>query len=126
MIEALPDMPPGTMGFKATGKLTHEDYEKVAIPPMRAAVDRGEKIRMLFQIGPEFHGMKAEAIWDELKADFGLGLGHMKSWERMAVVSDADWMRHAMSAFGWMFPGEVKLFELDDLDDAKEWLVDDD
>jgi hypothetical protein len=31
--------------------------------------------------------------------------------------------RHDQNAFGWLMPGEVKVFETDELDEAKEWLV---
>jgi hypothetical protein len=41
----------------------------------------------------------------------------------LAIVSDADWLENAVKAFGWMMPGEVKVFEPDDVDDAKAWLV---
>jgi len=27
------------------------------------------------------------------------------------------------NAFGWLMPGEVRVFETDELDEAKEWLV---
>jgi SpoIIAA-like len=123
MIEPIADMPPGTLGFRAVGKLSHSDYVDVAIPPLRDAVDRGEKIRLLYQIGPGFEGIETGAIWDELKADFGLGLGHLSAWERMAIVSDEGWLSHLMAVFGWMVPGELKLFGLDEMDAAKAWLA---
>jgi len=41
----------------------------------------------------------------------------------VAIVSDADWLENGIKAFGWLMPGEVKVFETDDLDDAKEWLA---
>jgi hypothetical protein len=41
----------------------------------------------------------------------------------MAIVSDADWVRHAMAVFGWMVPGEARVFPHGDLDEAKAWLA---
>jgi hypothetical protein len=50
--------------------------------------------------------------------------GHStKAWKRIAIVSDADWLEHSVKAFGWLIPGEIKVFDTDDVDDAKEWLV---
>jgi hypothetical protein len=40
----------------------------------------------------------------------------------MALVSDIDWIRHAMGLFGWMVPGEARLFPLNELNAAKSWL----
>ena len=107
MIESLAGMPPGTMGFIATGRLSRDDYVGVAIPPLREAVDRGEKIRLLYQIGPEFHGLEVGAFWQELKADLGLGLAHLSAWEKTAVVSDEEWLHQVEALFGWMSPGEL-------------------
>jgi SpoIIAA-like len=47
---------------------------------------------------------------------------HPKAWQKIAIVSDADWLENSVKAFGWLIPGEVKVFETGDLDDAKEWL----
>ncbi|HYJ55756.1 MAG TPA: STAS/SEC14 domain-containing protein, partial [Mycobacterium sp.] len=40
---------------------------------------------------------------------------------RIAVVSDKEWVAHAMHAFAWMVPGELAVFGLDELDQAKVW-----
>ena len=40
-------------------------------------------------------------------------------------VTSEDYERLLVSlgAFAWMLPGEVKAFELDDFDDAREWIT---
>jgi hypothetical protein len=43
--------------------------------------------------------------------------------EKVAVVSDADWLENSVKAFGWLMPGKVRVFETDDVDDALEWLT---
>jgi hypothetical protein len=47
-------------------------------------------------------------------------------WERIAVVTDADWIENCIKAFGWMMPGEVKVFDDDEVDEAKRWLTESD
>ena len=42
---------------------------------------------------------------------------------RLTIVSDADWVRHAMAVFGWMVPGEARAFSHGELDEAKVWLA---
>jgi hypothetical protein len=59
------------------------------------------------------------AVW----ADTKLWAQNLKAWKKVAIVSDADWLENSVKAFGWLMPGEVKVFETDDLDDAKEWLA---
>lgn len=49
MIERIDDMPTGTIGFKANGKLTRDDYREILEPTLRKAAESGE-IRMLFML----------------------------------------------------------------------------
>ena len=48
-------------------------------------------------------------------------LSHASKWKRIAVVTNHDWVRHVVSMFGWMVPGEVKTFSLADEKNAVEW-----
>jgi hypothetical protein len=123
MIEPITDMPPGTFGFRGTGKFSGRDYTDVLIPPLRDALERGERIRFLFEIAPDFHGIEADAVWQQAKADLGLGIGHPSSWERTAVVSDAGWVARAVGVIGWMSPGELRVFPIDELEAAKDWVA---
>ncbi len=47
MVEVVPDMPEGTLGFRAAGPLTAEDYREVLVPALKAAVDSGNGVRLL-------------------------------------------------------------------------------
>lgn len=46
MVERIDDMPTGTVGLRASGTLTREDYGDVLEPVPREGVDSGE-VRML-------------------------------------------------------------------------------
>ena len=91
MAEAIADMPPGTLGFRVSGRMTREDYVQVLVPPLREAVKAGEPLRVLYLIGPELH-MQPEAVWQDLKLEAELGIKHRDAWERIAVVTDLDWI----------------------------------
>ena len=41
----------------------------------------------------------------------------------MALVTDKDWIRHGASAVGWLTPGELRLFEPSEQDNARAWLA---
>ena len=41
----------------------------------------------------------------------------------MALVTDKDWVRHGASAFGWLAPGELRLFDPAERDAARAWLA---
>ena len=59
MIERIDDMPAGTIGFRAHGVLTKEDYVSVLEPVLREAIDGGE-VRMLFELA-SFDGLEPGA-----------------------------------------------------------------
>ena len=123
MIERIAEMPEGTIGFAFSGEVTPADYEETLIPPIRAAIENEEEIRCLCLLGPEFEGYEAGAVWEDLKAGAKFGFGSLSSWRRTALVTDVDWIRHATALFGWLSPGELKLFPTDQLARAKEWVA---
>jgi hypothetical protein len=55
VVEEIPDMPPGTVGFRVSERLVREDYVRVLVPPLRQAVQTGERLRVLYAIGPGLH-----------------------------------------------------------------------
>jgi hypothetical protein len=117
MIERLEDVPEGVVGLRASGEVTGEDYRDVLVPLLEEALAQGGA-RLLY-VMDEHTTFKAGALF----ADAKFGLGHLRGWEKLAVVSDVDWLENSIKAFGWMMPGEVKVFDDDNLDDAKQWLT---
>jgi SpoIIAA-like len=49
-------------------------------------------------------------------------LRHPVSWERIAVVTDVEHYRTLIKGFGWLIPGEVRLFANDEAGTAKAWV----
>jgi hypothetical protein len=121
MVERIPDMPPGTVGLRAAGKLTRTDYRDVLEPTLREAVATGE-LRLLFVL-TDFDGLEPSAWLIDVKTGLEIGVGHHSAWKRMAFVTDVDWVRKAMHTFAWMTPGEVMVAELDKLEEAKAWVA---
>jgi hypothetical protein len=74
-------------------------------------------------IDADFDRFEAGAVWEDLKFGFGPGLAHHSAFERMAMVSDADLVRHAIGLFGWLVPGDVRVFPLSELGGARTWLA---
>jgi hypothetical protein len=121
MVEMIEEMPPGTIGFRAVGELTREDYREVLEPALREAVETGD-VRMLFVVDDSFE-MDAGALLEDAKTGLQLGLGHLSAWKRTAVVTDVGWVQRAIKGFGFMAPGEVKVWGLADLDEARAWVA---
>lgn len=121
MIEKIEAMPAGTIGFRASGKLTRSDYRDVLEPVLREAAESGS-IRMLFELG-EFDGLEPAAWWEDMKTGLGLGLGHHSAWKKSAIVTDVDWVAKAFRLFAWITPGEVKVYGSARRDEALAWVA---
>lgn len=119
MIEMIPGLPENVVGFVAKGEVTRQDYEETFDPAVEQALEEHDKIRLLYVLGADFTGYTGGAAWEDGK----LGFKHLGGWERMAVVTDNDWIRHAVNAFGYLIPGRVKVFEVKDQAEASEWVT---
>jgi SpoIIAA-like len=122
LIENITDLPPGTLGFRGSGKVTSDDYRQM-MEQIYATLERGEKLNIYFELADDFDGLDLGALWQDMKAAGSVGLKHRSSWERMALVTNQDWIRHGTSAFGWLAPGELRLFEPSERDKARAWLA---
>lgn len=119
MIEVLPDMPDGVTGIRASGRISKEDFR--AFAPTMEALGAGTEIRIVEVIPDDYEGFGPGGLAEDLKMGFGTLLHHHAVFKRVAVVSDKDWVRHTVHALGWMVPGELAVFGLDELDAAKTW-----
>jgi len=116
MLESLPELPDGVLGYRALGEIVPADYEDVLLPAVRATWERGEDIRIVL-VFERWDGMASGSMRKDLK----LGFEHLRGWKRLALVTDLDWMVTVASLFGWMPPGELKRFPVADLDRAIAW-----
>ena len=119
MVERIPDLPDNVLGFSATGTVSAKDYESVIIPAVEALFARQIEARFLYHLGEQFSGFEAAAMWDDAK----LGLKHLSGWERVAVVSDVEWIRAAVKIFRLAIPGQVRVFHNRELADARRWIA---
>ncbi len=117
MIEALSDLPAGVTGFEISGKLRAEDYRDVVLPAVERAAANGE-VRYLIVIS-DFEGMSGAALWEDLK----MGIEHIRAFKRIAVVTDISWVHHLTGLFGWMTPGETKIFPIAEREAAIAWVA---
>src|SRR4051794_40014538 len=121
MLRQMKDMPTGTIGFEAIGEVEDDDWEEAVEPVLRRQIADGGKLRLLYLLGPEAGDVEGDAM----KADTGFRARHGKAFERVAVVSDEDWMKPALRTLSFLMPGGARAFAVHDLTAAKAWLVED-
>jgi hypothetical protein len=118
MIERIPNLPNNVLGFVAKGTLTADDYEKIIIPAVESLFSHQDKVRFLLHLGEDFAGIEGAAVHE----DFELALKHLNGWERLAVVSDVEWVRAMVRIFGLAMPGHVRVFHNRELIEAMQWV----
>ena len=114
-------MPPGTLGFRATGHIARADYDQVLTPELNRALETGE-LRTLYLI-EDLDEVAPGALWADSKLGIDLAFGHHKAWVRSAIVTDIDWMARAVALFAWMIPGEARVFPVAQLEAGKAWVA---
>lgn len=119
MIEIIKDQPVNVLAVRAIGRVTAQDYEQVLIPAVEEALHQHDKIRLYYELGKEFEGIDAVAMFEDLK----VGIGKLPYWEKLAVVTDVKWIKQAVSAFAFLIHGMVKVFPLSEAEAARIWIA---
>ena len=53
MLRRIEDMPADTIGFEAIGEVEDDDWEETVEPLLRRQIAAGEKVRLLYLMGPD-------------------------------------------------------------------------
>lgn len=109
----------GILAFDAVGKLTDEDYKISLVPAIETYLKTDGPAHLLLRFGPDFEGYSARAAMD----DALLGLRHLHDFERIAVVTDHHWIAQGMRMFGPIMSAKIKVFALDETDEALTWVA---
>lgn len=118
MFSILDGMPDGIVAVRGVGRVTADDYRAVLTPAIEQATSGGRKARLYLELGEGFEGYDAGAVF----ADTKVGMGHLGSFERIAVVTDKDWLRGAVHLFGPLIPGEARVFSIAEGPAARDWI----
>jgi len=119
MIEELPDMPAGVTGLRVSGRITADDLRE--LKPRIESLLQGDEVRIVEVIASDYAGFGSGGLVQDMKLGFGALLRNHAAFKRIAVVSDLEWVAHAMHAFAWLVPGELEVFGLEELDRATTW-----
>lgn len=119
MIEQLKTFPENVLAFVCTGRVTKENYDSVLIPAVNAALQRPGKVRLYYETARDFVGFDPGAMWE----DFKVGVEHLSRWERVAVVTDVEWLNQITRMFRFLMPGDLKSFPTSEADAARTWIT---
>jgi len=116
--EILGGLPNDVIAFSAHGTITAQDYRKILMPLVDEKLKRHDKLKVLFVTADDFIACSAGAVWD----DFRFGMMHLGDFEKMAIVSDMDWIRHSVKLFAPFMGSKVRVFHLNEQEKACSWI----
>jgi SpoIIAA-like len=119
MIEPLKNLPGNVLGFVCHGQVSKQDYATVLIPAVEQALKQHDKLRLYYETASDFAGVDPLAVWEDTK----VGVAHLTRWERFAVVTDVEWIRHTMKFFSFLLPGELRTFPTSEAAQARKWIA---
>ncbi|MEB3339528.1 STAS/SEC14 domain-containing protein [Okeania sp.] len=121
MIEIISLANQNIIGLSIDGKIETSDIEKIK-NLVEERLKSQPKLRVYVEV-KSFQGISAEALWEDLK----FGLGHLKDFDKKAVVCDANWINKLTTAgnkiFGDIIHLEAKCFSWSEKDQALEWII---
>ena len=118
MLETIEGFPEHVVAVRGVGLVTADDYRAVLGPAIAAATAGGRRARLLVELGDAFEGYDTGAML----ADAGLGATNLRSFERIAIVTDAGWIRRSIQLFGGFIPADIRVFATASSAAAREWV----
>ncbi|MDG6245078.1 MAG: STAS/SEC14 domain-containing protein, partial [Methanolobus sp.] len=106
------------VGVTASGVVKEEDYDKILKPLIEDKIQKHEMICMLYHLDESFEKFTRGALLEDAK----IGKEYFTSFEKIAVVSNKDWVINAVEIFKFVIPASVKTFSNEELANAKVWV----
>lgn len=119
MIEIIQGFPPYVTAFRATGKVTSEDYHNVINPMVKSVAYSQGKVNYLLLLETPIKNYSIGA-WME---DALLGFRYFRKWNKLAIVTKKNSIRNFTNSFGFLVPCPTKGYSFEDIDEAKEWIA---
>jgi len=116
MFQEIPVNDEHIIAFKASGKLTHDDYQSF-LPRLEAEIEKAGCVSLLLEL-EDFHGWDLAAVKD----DYEFGKKYAHSFKRMAVVGERHWGRWLVILARPFSDAEVRFFDRDQQSEALAWL----
>lgn len=119
MFTEIENLPPGAVGFRASGRVTVAERDGVLKPTIERALADGGPVRLLYVAGPDFAGYDRGGLYD----DAVFGTRHFTDFAKIAFVAEDGPFHRAVLAMSGLMPAELRLFPVNDIAAAKAWLA---
>lgn len=118
MIEVIEGFPAYVTAFRATGKVTSEDYHKTINPLVKSVASSSGKINYMLILNTALKNYTLGAwIQDGL-----LGFRYFSKWNKLAIVTGKNGIKKFTNTFGIFIPCSTKGFKMEEISEAKQWI----
>ena len=116
MLKFIPVHEGNIFAVRATGKLTHADYQQF-LPELESLISEHGKISLLMEL-ENFSGWEIAAVKDDIQ----FALKHNHDFEKIALVGDKAWQQWMVLMSKPFVKGEIRYFSRTELQGAWDWL----
>lgn len=105
------------LGYVIPGEITDSDLN-VMNKDIEEKLKAYEKVRLYLEL-TDFEGYESlKTFWHDLKKT----LGHFNDFERIAIVTDKDWLEWAVKLTDMVNKADIRAFEFEDRAYAQQWI----
>ena len=117
MITYTQDEEKGIAELRVEGGLTRDSFDEIVsqLGPLMETHGSVGLLKHIVSLG----AISPSVLWDDVK----FGLGNFKHIGAVAVVSDKKWIEVWTKLASPFWRSEVHFFAMDDLDEARAWLI---
>lgn len=109
------------LGWRLEGKIDEAEYTPV-LDALQQKVKTSDHVSIYMEV-PKMPGVTAQTVWESLKFGFSNMKEFIKSLDRVAVVTDKEWIKNYTAIESRLLPGvEEKGFSFEDAEKAKQWV----
>jgi hypothetical protein len=119
MLRPIENLPRGSVGFVAHGRVTDQDRRTVLEPTIEWALEASGKVRLLYVAASDFDGYDRGGLYDEVV----FGTRHFADFDRIAFVAEDGPYTRSVEALDGLMPATLRIFRTADIGDAKAWLA---
>lgn len=117
MLKFLDNLPQNTVGLEVNGEVTKDEYDSIVVPKMEQLANQQGEINYIVVLKSGITSFTTGVWWD----DFKMAVKHYSKWNKIAVVTDQQLVENVTNIFGFVFPGQHRVFKLNELDEAITW-----
>ncbi|MDM8176486.1 MULTISPECIES: STAS/SEC14 domain-containing protein [Olivibacter] len=118
MLALMDNFPPHVVAYRAQGKVNGEEYKEIVVQRIAEVAKAYPQINFIVLLETGFEDYSLQALLEYIKVSFE----HFSKWNRMAIVSDQQWVRKIYDILSPLVHGEIRTYRLEDQQIACEWV----